>query len=140
MEGLRASGAPGRLDTMTTLNSSRIHEYEDRAQNAIAAVLRYGSSISTTVMALGLILGLLRGGGSLARPGSESSPAMLLSRALQFDPVGLAELGILLLLLTPVFRIIIAVVTFGLERDTKYVWISLGVLAVMTLSIGYALN
>ncbi len=125
---------------MAMLNNSRIHEYEDRAQNAIAAVLRYGSSISTAVMALGLIFGLLRGGGSLARPGSAASPAMLLSRALQFDPVGVAELGVLLLLLTPVFRIIIAVVTFGLERDTKYVLISLGVLAVMVFSIGYALN
>ena len=125
---------------MAMLKNSRIHEYEDRAQKAIAAVLRYGSSISTAVMALGLIFGLLRGGGSLARPGSAASPAMLLSRALQFDPVGVAELGILLLLLTPVFRIIIAVVAFGLERDTKYVLISLGVLAVMAFSIGYALK
>jgi len=125
---------------MAMLNSSRIHEYEDRAQNAIAAVLRYGSSISTAVMALGLIFGLLRGGGSLVRPASAVSPAMLLSRALQFDPVGVAELGILLLLLTPVFRIIIAVVSFGLERDTKYILISLGVLVVMAFSIGYAVN
>lgn len=121
------------------LNSSHLHEYEDRAQNAIAAVLRYGSSISTAVMAVGIIFGLVRGGGSLARPGSELSPAMLLSRALHFDPVGVTELGILLLLLTPVFRIVIAVVTFGLERDTKYVLISLGVLAVMAFSIAYAL-
>ncbi len=121
------------------LNISRIQEYEDRAQNAIAAVLRYGSSISTAVMAMGIIFGLLRSGGSLARPGAALSPAMLLSRALHFDPVGVAELGILLLLLTPVFRIVIAAAAFGLERDTKYVLISLGVLAVMVFSIGYAL-
>jgi len=121
------------------LNSSHIQEYEDRAQNAIAAVLRYGSSISTAVMAVGIIFGLVRGGGSMVRPDSALSPAILLGRALQFDPVGLSELGILLLLLTPVFRIVIAVVTFGLERDTKYVLISLGVLAVMAFSIGYAL-
>jgi uncharacterized membrane protein len=123
------------------LNNLHAQEYEDKAQRAIAAVLRYGSSISTAVMALALVLGLLRGGGKLLRPsGVAASPVALLRQALEFDPVGLAELGILLLLLTPVFRIVIAVAAFALERDTKYVWISLGVLVVMIFSIGYALN
>jgi uncharacterized membrane protein len=122
------------------LNNLLAQEYEDKAQRAIAAVLRYGSSTSTAVMAVALVLGLLRGGGTLVRPGRATSPGMLLRQALEFDPVGLAELGILLLLLTPVFRIVIAVLAFGLERDTKYVLVSLGVLAVVAFSIGYALN
>ncbi|MFB3923342.1 MAG: DUF1634 domain-containing protein [Terriglobia bacterium] len=118
---------------------SQVHEYEDRAQDAIALVLRYGSAVSTAVMALGLIYGLLRSGGRLARPVPPASPATLLSRALRFDPMGVLELGILFLLLTPVFRIVIAALAFGLERDTKYLLISLGVLGVVVFSIAYAL-
>ena len=122
------------------LNNLHAQEYEDKAQSAIAAVLRYGSSTSTAVMAVALVLGLLRRGGKLVRPGVAASPGMLLRQALEFDPAGLAELGILLLLLTPVLRVVIAVLAFALERDTKYVLISLGVLAVMVFSIAYAMK
>lgn len=136
----RAAGGLRAPQTTPMLNNSSVHEYEDKAQKAIAAALRYGSSISTAIMALALILGLLRGGADILQPEPAALPAMLLRRALRFDPAGLAELGILLLLLTPVFRVLIAVLAFGLERDTKYVLISLGVLAVMVFSMGYALN
>jgi uncharacterized membrane protein len=111
---------------------------EEKAQNAIAAVLRYGSLISTLVMALGVTLAFFRGGAETRSAGL--SPGALLMKALEFDPVGITELGILLLLLTPVFRVAIATVAFGLERDHRYVLISLGVLTVMLASMAYALR
>lgn len=113
-------------------------ETEEKAQTAIAAVLRYGSLLSALVMAAGVGLALLRGG--VTTLSSRSSPAVLLRQVLILDPLGIAGLGILLLLLTPVFRVVIAVVAFAAERDTKYVLVSLGVLAVMLSSIVYALR
>ncbi len=65
---------------------------------------------------------------------------MLFPRLIRSDPAALTECGILLLLLTPIFRIIVAAVTFALERDYKYVVVSLGVLAVILVSIGFAVG
>jgi len=113
---------------------------EDKARSAIAAILRCGSLISTLVMALGLVLILLRGPVSVGSGAHLVSFRTLFPRVIRLDAVGIAELGMLLLLVTPILRIIVAGVTFGLERDYKYVLISLGVLAVVCGSIGLAMR
>lgn len=112
----------------------------ESGEHAIALVLRYGSLLSTLIMALGLGLMLLRGSAASLATFHRLRPALLVSRRVQFDPAALAELGIVLLLLTPIFRILVAVIAFALERDSKYVLISLGVLLVVLLSIGFAIE
>lgn len=52
-----------------------------------------------------------------------------------FNPFLLFYLGILLLMLTPVLRIVMAIVSFSLERDTRFVVVSLLVLFIIVLSI-----
>ena len=111
---------------------------DEKAQDAISAVLRYGSLFSATVMALGLALALWRRE-VMPRSGTLSLGGLLTS-ALRLDPGGVTELGILLLLLTPVFRVVVAAVSFGLERDFKYLLISLGVFAVVLGSIIFAIH
>jgi uncharacterized membrane protein len=111
---------------------------DEKAQDAISAVLRYGSLLSTAVMAIGLALVLWRGQ-VMPRSGALSLGNLLYS-ALRLDPAGITEVGILLLLLTPVFRVVVAAVSFGLERDVKYLVISLGVFAVVLTSIIFAIH
>jgi uncharacterized membrane protein len=111
---------------------------DEKAQDAISAVLRYGALLSTVVMATGLALALWRRQ-VMPRPATLSA-GDLLNSALRLDPAGITELGILLLLLTPVFRVVVAAVSFGLERDTKYLVISLGVFAVVLASIIFAIH
>jgi uncharacterized membrane protein len=112
---------------------------EDRARSAIAAILRYGSLISTLVMALGLALILLRGPARFGPGGHLVSFRTLFPGVIHLNAAAIAECGILFLLVTPVFRIIAAGVAFGLERDYKYVLVSLGVLAVVLGSIRLAM-
>lgn len=112
----------------------------EKAQTAIAAVLRYGSLISTLVMAFGLALVLLHRPPLLPPLGSPAAAGLLLSRAVQFDAPAVSEIGVLLLLLTPILRIVVAAVSFGLERDHKHMFIALGVLGVVILSIIYAME
>lgn len=110
----------------------------EQGQKVIAAVLRYGSTISTAVMALGVALAFLSSG-----PNSgpvNHAPGGLLGKALQLDPLAVTQLGILLLLLTPVFRVFVAVIAFGLERDLKYFLISSGVLLIVLGSIVFAVR
>jgi len=111
---------------------------EDKARSAIAAILRYGSLISTLVMALGLTFILLRGPARFGPGGHLVSFRTLFPEVIHLHAAAVAECGILLLLVTPIFRIIVAGVAFGLERDYKYVLISLGVLTVLFGSIALA--
>jgi uncharacterized membrane protein len=108
---------------------------ETKARTAIAWVLRIGSWVSTLVMALGLLILLGHGPTNFSSAEQALEPGYLLRHAFQGEPVALASLGILLLLLTPVLRIVVAAVSFGLERDAKYVLVSLGVLAIIVGSI-----
>ena len=113
---------------------------EGKAQAAIAAVLRYGSLVSTLVMALGLVMILVRGLSAYPPLESPAAVGIVLARALRLDAPAISELGLILLLLTPILRIVVAATTFGLERDHKHMFIALGVLAVVVLSIGYAMG
>lgn len=68
---------------------------------------------------------------SSGRPGSV---VHIISGTFRLDPIDTINLGLLCLLLTPVLRVVTAVIAFALEGDNKYVIISLVVLAVIIVS------
>jgi uncharacterized membrane protein len=113
---------------------------EQQGERAIALALRYGSLVSTAVIALGLGLMLGRGQNLLCASVHSIRLPALFPKLIRFDPAAVIELGVLLLLLTPLFRIVVAGVSFALEGDLKFVLISLGVLLVVLLSISYAIG
>lgn len=115
-------------------------QLEMGVERAIALVLRYGALISTLVMAAGIGLGLFKGFPSLVYGRLSARPSFILPRLIRLDPITIVEVGVLLLLTTPIARIVVAVVGFALQRDLKYVLISLGVLAVVLLSISFAIE
>jgi uncharacterized membrane protein len=51
------------------------------------------------------------------------------------DPEAVIQLGVILLIATPIARVVFAVVGFALERDRLYVAVSLTVLAVLMVSL-----
>jgi uncharacterized membrane protein len=108
----------------------------DDGQHYIALTLRYGSLISTVVMALGLGVLLARAAVLHFSPGAAAGEFWV--KSAQTVALAMMRDGIVLLLLTPIFRIIVAFASFALERDRKYVLISLGVLLVVLLSIGFS--
>ena len=58
--------------------------------------------------------------------------------ALHFHSEGLIQLGLLILIATPVARVALAAIGFYLERDRLYVGVSLFVLAVLVYSMMHA--
>ncbi len=48
-------------------------------------------------------------------------------------PLGIERAGVLLMLATPVVRVVVACYLFFREKDFKYGWISLGVLVILML-------
>jgi uncharacterized membrane protein len=66
-----------------------------------------------------------------AAPFEVRHPVVLLHGIARGDSSSIIELGILLLIATPICRVIFAVIAFAMERDRLYVAISLTVLAVL---------
>jgi uncharacterized membrane protein len=70
-----------------------------------------------------------------ATPVQLRHPAALLQGLGRGNSDAIIELGILLLVATPICRVIFAVIGFAMERDRLYVAISLTVLAVLLLGM-----
>lgn len=85
----------------------------------VALVLRTGAFGCFFVMLAGLIDGLLMLG-----------PI----------PVDIERAGVLLMLATPVVRVIVACFLFFRERDYKYGYISLGVLVILMLGVVFGIG
>ncbi|HVA85430.1 MAG TPA: DUF1634 domain-containing protein [Candidatus Saccharimonadales bacterium] len=106
----------------------------------ISRVLVGGVSTSAILVAIGLVTGLLFGwdrslAGSSANAGNASDFSRLLDNLAAVRPIGIAQLGLLVLLATPVLRVAAALVGFALERDRLYVLVSGVVLCVLLASL-----
>jgi len=113
---------------------------EERVRQAellISYVLRGGVVVSAGIIALGVVLFYARylaSGGHL-RPGPPPrTVGVVLAGVGRGDPVALIALGLLVLLMTPVLRVVVSVVTFALERDRLYTGITLLVLFILLVS------
>jgi uncharacterized membrane protein len=67
----------------------------------------------------------------VAKPVEVRHLAMLLGSVRQGNAEAIIDLGILLLIATPIFRVLFAVVAFSAERDRLYIAVSITVLAVL---------
>jgi uncharacterized membrane protein len=83
---------------------------EPEFDKAVALVLRIGAFGCFFIMLAGLIDGLFVSGNL---------------------PQDIERVGVLLMLITPVVRVLVACVLFFREKDRKYGWISLGVLLIL---------
>ncbi len=66
------------------------------------------------------------------------TPKGLWHLLMQGNPAAIIQAGLILLIATPVARVVFAVIGFTLERDRLYVAVSLTVLAVLMASLIYS--
>ncbi len=85
---------------------------EPEFDRAVGWVLRVGAFGCFFIMLAGLITGLFVSG---------------------HLPLDIERAGVLLMLATPVVRVLVACVLFFREKDWKYGWISFGVLLILLL-------
>ncbi len=109
------------------------------ATKAIGWVLQGGVIISATIIIIGLLLLPTQPGGlsperllKFPQTLSQIGAGLLVLR-----PQSIIALGLLLLIATPVLRVAVSVLTFALEKDRKYIVITLIVLAILLFSIFY---
>ncbi len=108
-----------------------------QAELVISNVLRGGVLLSGAIILIGVILFYIRyfsagsGNNAAAFPHSLGAVGQGLARG---DPLAIIALGLLVLLITPVLRVAVSIVAFGLERDWRYVVITSIVLAILIVS------
>ncbi len=114
----------------------------------ISVVLRFGVLLSAAIIVAGIALYVVESGSRailLAPSGipahADADPASLrvvLDQLGPPQPAAVTDLGLLVLIVTPVVSVAIATAGFGVERDWLYVGI--GVLVLAALIAGFALG
>ncbi len=106
----------------------------------VSGVLIVGVVASAILITAGFVSSLIVGwDGSLlgspdgAKAATDFSGAF--SGLLKLRPLGMAQVGLLVLVATPVVRVLASVVGFSLEGDHLYAAITLGVLVILLVSL-----
>jgi uncharacterized membrane protein len=118
--------------------------WTDRRVDAIiGTLLRVGVIISAAVVLSGGGLYLVQHGSTVpdyrvfhGEPAYLRGVSGIVKEARSLDGRGLIQLGLLLLLATPIARVAFSVVAFVFQRDRTYVVVTLIVLAVLLYSLG----
>jgi uncharacterized membrane protein len=112
----------------------------ERFRVMVSTVLLVGVSVSALLIALGFAAAFAVGwqGSLLGSAASSAAPTDfgdLPARLGRLEPLAVSQLGLIVLLATPVLRVAASVIGFSIERDRLYTVITLIVLSVLLASI-----
>jgi uncharacterized membrane protein len=118
-------------------------EWNDtRIEIVIGGMLRTGVLLATFVVLAGAAIYLLKYGRTMphyavftGEPADLRDLPGILTAALNLRGRGIIQLGLLMLVATPVARVAFSVVAFALERDYLYVLITIVVLSILAFSL-----
>ena len=101
---------------------------------AIGSSLRAGVLLACLFCAIGLAL-WAEAGYPAQKLISASNIVTVFQLATSANFTGIIYLGILVLIATPVFRVIVSAIGFSVEKDRQYLIISLAVLSMLLIGI-----
>jgi uncharacterized membrane protein len=104
---------------------------QERMNWVIHKVLLAGVLVSMTLIGVGLFLMAIDPNAAQEWIGLGS----LWEALVALEPVALVELGLLVLIATPLLRILAALVLFTSERDYRFILIALFVLGMVSLAV-----
>jgi uncharacterized membrane protein len=113
-----------------------------KVEDLIGNLLRAGVVLSALIVFVGAVVYLARHGGELAdyrvfhgEPNQLRTIPGVLREALAFQGRGIIQLGLLLLIATPVARVVLSIAGFAAERDRMYVGFATIVLVILIYSL-----
>ena len=101
-----------------------------RMNRTMYLVLVSGMVLSFSIMILGLVMYAMN-----PTEGTTLPLDQIFDGIVQGNPIAVIDLGIVILIATPLIRIIAAGITFGLEKDYRFVGIAAFVLAMIILAV-----
>jgi uncharacterized membrane protein len=115
---------------------------DEQVERTIGNLLRFGVVTAAVVVLLGGLVYLIHHGAEVAdhrvfhgEPQDLCTLPGIVEAAAAFRGRGLIQLGLVLLIATPVARVVFSVYAFARQRDWTYVVITLVVLAVLVCSL-----
>ncbi|MEO8737478.1 MAG: DUF1634 domain-containing protein [Edaphobacter sp.] len=122
-------------------------KFDDRRMEIVMGrLLQVGVLLASAVVLAGGILYVRAHSGSTANyrifagePAGLRNAKGLFHLLAAGDPMAVIQVGVLLLVATPIARVSFAVIAFALERDRLYVAVSLGVLAILMVGLLYSI-
>ena len=115
---------------------------DERMELLMGRLLQTGVLIAAGVVAFGGVLYVLHHGGEhiayrifQPKPLNLRHPLSLVAILRSSGAVGIVAAGILILVATPICRVVFALVSFALERDRLYVVVSAVVLAALLFGL-----
>lgn len=114
--------------------SSKQPQQDTTMTTIIGGLLLGGVILSASIILLGVILLLLHHPDSFSNLNIQSfpqTPASLWAGLVTLRSQAFIMIGLLLLIATPVLRVVVSVLAFALEHDRLYVIITLVVLAIL---------
>ena len=115
---------------------------DDQVDQLLGNLLRLGVIVATIVAAIGGVLFLARHGMEPAghqvfrsEPPELRSVGGILRAAFAFHTEAIVQLGLLLLIATPVARVAMSLIAFILQRDKVYIVVTSIVLALLLFSL-----
>ena len=115
---------------------------DQEIEGIIGNLLRAGVLLAAAIVVTGGIVYLLRHGAAVpdystfrGEPLAMRSIRGIVASAFALQGRGIIQLGLIVLIATPVARVAFSVIAFALERDKLYVVVTLIVLAVLLFSL-----
>ncbi|HEU4629029.1 MAG TPA: DUF1634 domain-containing protein [Gemmatimonadaceae bacterium] len=115
---------------------------DERVEQLVGRLLQAGVLIAALVVVVGGVAVLVQHGGATPAFGEflGTAPGLrsllgIVRGALALDAPAIVQLGLVLLIATPVARVALTLVTFALQRDRLYVLITAIVLAVLAYGL-----
>jgi uncharacterized membrane protein len=124
------------------MTDKRQTKMDQRLEILIGHTLRLGVVTAAVIVLIGGVYYLVQNASAVphyrtfratATPGDNLSGIVRNIQALNSD--GIIQLGLLVLIATPILRVLFSVIAFALERDVLYVVATLIVLAVLLYSL-----
>ncbi|MDW5267221.1 MULTISPECIES: DUF1634 domain-containing protein [Acidobacteriaceae] len=121
-------------------------KFDDRQmETMMGRLLQIGVLLASLVVLVGGVLYVRKHFGSAVdyrtfagEPANLRSVRGLFHLLMAGDPAAVIQIGAILLIATPIARVVFAIIGFALERDRFYVAVSMTVLAVLMASLLYS--
>jgi uncharacterized membrane protein len=104
----------------------------DPIERMVSRVLAAGIVVAVAFMLAGVVMGLVRGAGLPERVLGIADIARGLG---ELDAAAYLSVGLLVLIATPFVRVMGSIVAFALQRDRRYVLLTVAVLVVMCIGL-----
>lgn len=116
------------------MEENKKSEIED-VEIIISKFLRIGVVLSAIIVFVGLLMFLISGNSGYKGGYFPTTPTEIFKGFILFKPYSIILTGLLILILTPVFRVGISIIVFIKEKDSLYVKITLAVFIILMISL-----